>query len=111
MLMLLLMLVLGVLWMSSAEEPCLEECLLSGVDSGGGRRLWLQLRVVRFHHHLRGRVRNDITWKAERRKSWRCQCHCHFSTIRTRFIFPKWATDDLSTRSAAPATRAIRRRR
>ena len=72
-LMLLLMLVLGVLWMSSAEEPCLEESLLSGVDSGGGRRLWLQLRVVRFHHHLRWRVRNDITWKAEREKRWRCQ--------------------------------------
>ena len=72
-LLLQLLLVLVVLGVPSAEEPCLEECLLSRVDSGGGRRLWLQLRVVRFHHHLRWRVRNDITWKAEREKRWRCQ--------------------------------------
>ena len=91
MLLLLLLLMLVVRGVHSAEEPCLEERLLSRVDSGGGRRLWLQLRVVRFHHHLRGRVRNDITWKAERRGG--CQCHCHFSTIGTRFILPKWATD------------------
>ena len=70
MLLLLMLVVLRVL--SSAEEPCLEEGLLSRVDAGGGRRLRLQLRVrVRFHHHLRRRVRNDIACKSE--STWICQ--------------------------------------
>ena len=68
--MLLLMLVV-LRVVSSAEEPCLEEGLLSRVDAGGGRRLRLQLRVVRFHHHLRRRVRNDIACKSE--STWICQ--------------------------------------
>jgi len=62
-LLLLLLLMLVVRGVHSAEEPCLEERLLSRVDSGGRRRLRLQLRVVRFHHHhLRWRMRNDITF-------------------------------------------------
>ena len=79
-LLLLLLLMLVVRGVHSAEEPCLEERLLSRVDSGGRRRLRLQLRVVRFHHHhLRWRMRNDITWKAKRRGGMSVAV-CHYTS-------------------------------